>query len=379
MSNAKEAREKLKHVTLARIQELEHDLSKLRAELRKKEEDLLDTAKVRRDIFKLADYRANPPSWTVRAARRKHSAGIPILFASDIHAGEVVRPSEMNNLNEYNLEICEARFRRLIARTIDLCSRHMGETRGYPGIIFALGGDMTSGDIHRELTRTNEKPTYPTLFVLFDLLVWGINTLLKHFGRVFIPSVPGNHGEQRLDSHKPSIKSYAHTNADWLLYTMLEKHFAGNPNVKFLVPEDNDARFQVFDMRIMLTHGNAIGAKGGDGMIGAIGPIARGTVMLQIQAASMHADCDMVMMGHWHRFYDDGRALINGTIKGHDEYAARKLRAPYSPPFQVLFFIHPEWGRTATWRVWLDDNQVKRQPGEWVSVYSRGELKGKRT
>lgn len=368
---AKEIIPRLKAISANRVAELEHDISRLKSELRSKDADMLDCTKVREEIFKLAGYKANPPKWTIQRKNKQHSAGIPVIFASDIHAGEVVNPSEINGLNAYNLSICEQRFRKLISRAIDLCKNHMGNCQTYHGIIFALGGDMISGDIHRELTRTNEKTSLQTLVFLFDLFVWGIKTLAAQFENVFVPGVSGNHGEQRLDSHKPSVKSYAHTNYDWLLYTLLEKHFQDNPKIQFLVPQDNDARFKIFDKRILLTHGNAIGVKGGDGMIGSVGPIARGAIKLQNQAASMGVDFDLVMMGHWHRFYDDGIALVNGTLKGHDEYAARVLRAPYSPPFQLLFFIHEEWGRTATWRVWVDDNRVKTKPGKWVSTFER--------
>ena len=48
------------------------------------------------------------------------------------------------------------RAKRLVENTIDLLMNHMVNPK-YPGVVINLGGDMVSGDIHEELSATNEK------------------------------------------------------------------------------------------------------------------------------------------------------------------------------------------------------------------------------
>jgi hypothetical protein len=38
----------------------------------------------------------------------------------------------------------------------------------------------------------------------------------------------------------------------------------------------NDVHYRVYGVRFLLNHGDMLGVKGGDGIIGAIGPIMRG-------------------------------------------------------------------------------------------------------
>ena len=59
---------------------------------------------IRYEAFHLASLPFKPPKWTKRKNQQK-AKGIPTLFLSDWHWGEVVDPEEINHLNEYNVEI----------------------------------------------------------------------------------------------------------------------------------------------------------------------------------------------------------------------------------------------------------------------------------
>src|SRR6185437_5478357 len=101
-----------------------------------------------------------------------------------------------------------------------------------------------------------------------------LRELADKFGNVFVPCVVGNHGRNTL---KPRAKSRVYTSYEWLLYVMLERYFAErNPAIRFFVPSDIDALVRVNATRYLFTHGDALGVKGGDGIIGALGPIMRG-------------------------------------------------------------------------------------------------------
>ena len=67
------------------------------------------------------------------------------------------------------------------------------------------------------------------------------------------------------------MKQRVHTSYEFNLYCNLVRHF--KKDKKFIcidVPNTADITFQSYGVRYMLTHGDSLGVKGGDGIIGAI-------------------------------------------------------------------------------------------------------------
>jgi hypothetical protein len=65
-------------------------------------------------------------------------------------------------------------------------------------------------------------------------------------------------------------------------------------------------------------------------------------------------------------------AIVNNCLKGYDEYARLALRAPYSRPSQVLFFVHPQHGITAKWDVFLEGKRTAENR-EWLAWQTAAE------
>ena len=123
--------------------------------------------------------------------------------------------------------------------------------------------------------------------------------------------------------------------------------------------------------RFLLTHGDNLGVKGGDGIIGAIGPIARGTMKIGRSQAVVGQDFDTVILGHWHTYIPRGEAApvaVNGTLKGFDEFAHIFLRVPYSQPSQALLFVNADHGITAQWEMFLEGKQQATHADDWIRV-----------
>lgn len=326
-----------------------------------------DTAeKIRTDIFRLAAHSPEPPTWLASKGGPDGSRGAPMTIWSDWHYGEVVNPEEIGGVNHFNAEIAQKRVTKLVNKTIDLSFNHMGRAKtAYPGIIVCLGGDMVGGAIHPELEATNDRTTHQAVHELTDLLCGAIDQMATKFGRVFLPCVVGNHGRSTM---KPRMKGHVYTNYDWLLYTSLERAFARDKRVQFLVPSEADAHFSVFGHRYHLTHGDNLGVRGGDGIIGALGPIVRGAIKVGRSEAQIGRDYDTLIIGHWHQYLSlPGIGIIcNGTLKGYDEYARLRLRASYERPNQALWFTHPEHGITASWPVYLEPKRKATDTHKWV-------------
>jgi hypothetical protein len=319
----------------------EERLALAQAELKALRTHRLDERWVTEKLLQLKEgvAKAFVPTWP-STEQAIGTLGTPMLFASDWHWGEVVEAAQVNGVNEYHLGIAHRRARTLIQTTIHILKDCFAKPN-YPGIVLVLGGDMVSGDIHDELVQTNELPMMPTLVDVYGVLVEAIRSLQAAFGRVAVVGVAGNHGRT---TRKPHMKNRAFTNFDWLLYKFLEKAFEGEPAVTFLIPDGPDCLFEVQGHRYFLTHGDSF--SGGDGIIGAIGPIVRGDHKTRSRANNTAQGYQTMLLGHWHQTIPiPNKVIVNGSLKGYDEYASRRVFG-FEPPQQMLWLTHPKHGIT---------------------------------
>ena len=340
---------------MERLRVLELDTKRLQKEV-------LDARVIRKEIFKLANTKPEIPLWMQTGSKApKHGPGLPVAVASDWHFGETISSNQIGGVNSYNIEIAHKRARAFFDGIVTLLKRHM-VTPKYEGIVLCLGGDMISGSIHAELLETNSLSSIPAVLDLFGVLIAGIDQLIREFGSVVIPCVTGNHGRMTL---KMPSKERCHTNFDWLLYQMLEKHFESNTKVIFLISDGVDQLFKVYNHRFLLTHGDTLG-KGGDGVIGCLGPIVRGDHKTRSRNGQIGQEYDTLICGHYHQLMFLSRVIVNGSLCGYGEFAANTLRAPFEVPRQALFCIHPEHGITYQMPILVEPNKLHATT-DWVS------------
>lgn len=339
---------------------LDPEVKALRAQLAAIKQNTLDADFVKRRIVGLTESVIDPPTWLLPNDRAVGEIGVPTLFASDWHWAEIVDPRQINGVNEFNIGIAHSRAQRMVEKTITLL-RQCFAGADYPGIVFALGGDMVSGDIHEELQASNEVEIMPTVLDLIGVLEWCIRNLADEFGRVFVPCVTGNHGR---NTKKIRAKGRNYTSFDWLTYVMLAKIFEGDDRVTFMIPDGPDAYWRVYGTRYMMTHGDEF--RGGDGMIGALGPIVRGDHRKRSRATQIDMGYDVLLVGHFHQLIQLQRLIVNGSLKGYDEFAWR-CGFPFERPRQALWITHPRHGITFSMPVNVDDTPANESPREWVS------------
>jgi hypothetical protein len=347
-------------------QGIAYDLSEARAKIRQLESSALAQAKedfnaefIKRKIIKLAESEPNVPDWIVRKPKGHNVTGIPTLLASDWHWGEVVDAAQVGGVNEYDLKIAQDRARAFIETSIDLLKNRFNNPK-YEGVVFALAGDMFSGNIHDELATTNDMEVMPCVLDLWGTLVWCIETLVEEFGKVFVPCVSGNHGR---NTHKIQNKNRNYTNFDWLLYQFLNKRFENDKRITFFIPDGSDAYYQVYGYKYLLTHGDQF--RGGDGVIGCLGAIIRGDHKKRSRNAQIDQEYDTMLIGHFHQLIQLQRLIVNGSLKGYCEYAYTN-NFGFEPPRQALWITHPLHGITFSCPVNVD-RKSKPINTTWVS------------
>jgi len=336
------------------------ELREARAKLASYDREYADHHFIKQRLFHLAEETVTPPSWMVKKKAPASSPGIPCMIWSDWHWSEVVNPAEIGGVNEYNLEIAHARVRMLVERTISLLRQYMVSPH-YDGIVICLGGDMLSGNIHEELTNTNAVPIMAAVVDLWGVLEWAIRELADEFGKVAIFCVTGNHGRS---THKIPSKQRAFTSFDWLVYAHLQSAFAIDSRVQIIAPEGSDQLFRVYDTKFLLTHGDQF--RGGDGMIGHLGPVTRGQKKKLSRNAEIGQGFNTMVIGHWHTYQPGDRIITNGSLIGYNEYASSNNFA-FEPPRQALWMVHPERGITYHIPVYVEEPKTAAQQSQWVS------------
>jgi len=298
------------------------------------------------------------PKWAVTLNAKK-SDHIPVLVASDFQWGEVIDEGRMGGVNKFNIRIAQERYRRLIERTIDISFNHLPNNT-YRGIVYLRLGDMVSGDIHEDLNESNEEHAVGAVRSLVAAELWGIQQLQKHFKKVYVISVPGNHGRT---TKRPMSKRGAFDNYDTLSSWWLESMLGQSKDIDFYTPSSGDAFFSLYGRRYLATHGDRIGSRGGQGFIGPAATIMRGMKKTFDICAGMHMAIDKMFIGHFHVAYELDYGWSNGSLPGYSEFA-RDNRMKPEEPTQWLLFFHKKYGATSRWRIRLSDEPYVPQSEE---------------
>jgi len=330
-------------VQRARADQLADDNGRLRKEL-------ADAVGAIERLERIAEYSGRalaPPKWLSRPPRRSEQIATLCTILSDTHFDEVVNPAEVEGRNAYDRRIAELRLERYFTQVVRLARDYLAGMT-YDGVVLFLGGDLVSGDIHDELTQTNDAVMLDTVLHWSARVAAGIGLLADEFGKVHVPAVVGNHGRR---SRKPRAKGRARDNYDWMIAQLVARHFHGDTRVTFQIPDGTDCLVQVHDTRFLLTHGDQVSGGGG---IGGIWP----PIMRMIAKKRTRAQFDAVVMGHWHQLIMAPTAgvIVNGSLKGEDEYAAVMNFTP-EPAQQALWTVAPGRGVTFSAPVFVEDRK----------------------
>lgn len=289
------------------------------------------------------------PKWEVQPRKGGH-AGLVVAQLTDLHFDEVVKPEEIFGLNAYNRDIAIKRFRRWTEKTITLPRDYFSGIR-IEGIVIPATGDVLSGDIHAELKESNEDHLLASVLFWTEHIIAALELIESEYdGRVSVHAVVGNHGRTTI---KPVFKGRAHSNVEWLLWSVVRDrlHDRGS-KVVVDVSDSMDLNVPIYGRNHLLTHGDQF--KGGTGISGAYAPLSLGTHRKGQRQAVAQMPMDLMVIGHMHQYLDLPGVIMGGSMKGYDEYAFGLNLRP-EPARQALWLTTPERGKTLTMPIELQD------------------------
>ena len=260
-----------------------------------------------------------------------------VLLWSDLHAAERVFSDQVHGLNEYNWDVMLQRHDKLRKSVLSF-----KENRPYPvRRLRILGlGDMVSGDIHDELRVTNESVLMEAALQLgLDMSEW-VESFIGDFEEITIDGVVGNHGRTSI---KPQAKNQ-HSNFDWMVYQIMKLRLSGYDSVTVNVPKSPFELVNVMGKQLYMFHGDGVRST----MPGVPwGGVIRRTNEITKTMEQSFGHIDHFVLGHFHEpnIVFNKRVIVNGSVKGPDEYSLKYFGGG-ADAAQLLLVFNEKYGMT---------------------------------
>lgn len=271
----------------------------------------------------------NLEKFTIESKYSKKDEAIAISTISDVHTEEPVIKSIVNNLNEYNLQICEERVTKYFKRLLYMVNQSRKSGYIIDNLVVGFLGDFITGYIHEELEEVNElTPVQATLFIQ-NLLMKGLKLLSEdgNFTKITVPCVPGNHG--RTTRKKRYTTGYKNS-YEWLMYNNIKNFLTekgGYENIDIIIPESEFIYLNLFGYVNKFSHGDHFNYQGGIG--GLEVPLKK-----WVLRENAVIKTDMSWIAHWHQYIVLNKVRVNGSLIGYNSYARAFGFEPEPPKMQ---------------------------------------------
>jgi len=290
------------------------------------------------------------PSFEVKTDNRLSSEATALALYGDAHCEEVVKARTISGLNAYSPEVFIKRNKNYFENLLKIINNDRKVIK-IPNLVIDVKGDNITGYIHEELEETNAMSPLEAASFFKDNFIEGLKFISEKGGFKNIEVVfnVGNHGRT---SKRKKFKTGYVNNYEWLMYqTIVEifsKYLTGYDNIRFTMPTGFATIYKIYDKQIRSCHGDHFNYRGGVGGVEI-------PLMTWLYKQNSNIRCDLTTLGHWHRFIDGCHKgyLINGAIKGYDEFAY-ELGFEYQPPIQQLQLIDKKRGFTTNHKIFLD-------------------------
>jgi len=278
------------------------------------------------------------------------SEAVAFMIASDHHGEERVLSTDVAGLNEFNLDIYAQRndtFFKGGQRLWDI----LRKDTHIKTLVLALLGDFMTGSIHEDSAESNLLPPSEAIWNAEEKLTSGIHFLLENTDveELVIPCHSGNHARM---TKKQRHTTEMGNSLEHYMYKHLQKHFASDPRVKFIISLGYHSYLTLFDKyTIRFHHGHNI--KYGGGVGGITVPVNK--AINEWNKAELYRNVSLDVFGHFHQYVNYGNFVCNGSLIGYNAYAI-SIKAAYERPQQAFFLVSKKFmSKTMSTPIFLTD------------------------
>ncbi len=259
-----------------------------------------------------------------------------ILQLSDVHVGELVFPQYVNNVNEYNEQVCIRRLDTIFNVFLAYCRKF-----SITSCHILLNGDLLSGGIHTELIRNMWLNEVEQLFFMQGYIIKKLEYISQFFNKIDVDVIVGNHA--RVLSGKPYHKEKVNMNFEYVMGKNIQNYFqlleSKKLNSKIFIDVPESA-FKIVDIngtKFLETHGDILMGAGSGGFAGIpFYSIAQSSAKLygvlhQINVTEEN-QFDHILCGHLHTstkipLFNGGFCFVNGCVIGTNEFSLTKIKS----------------------------------------------------
>lgn len=312
----------------------------------------------------------------IRDKKRREIVSAPqsaVLIFSDTHVGKVVEPEQTLGHGNYNFEIFLARLKYLEESIISICEDHHSEHE-CPELVIAMLGDMLDGALQHANEADQQIVLFTQCYAASHAIAQFFRHLAAHFPKIRIHTTVGNHTRFANQRKMPTVNRFS--NFDMFLYAHVKALVSDIKNIEFPLDRQPFTQFEVQGFRFHGSHGDNI--RGGDKTLGIPNHAIGRAISTTTQLAAKRSDeatrnglpspigaPHYYVLGHLHRSitlpHAIGEVIVNGGFPGVDNYGLAEGFTPIDPK-QRFFFVHPKYGKAATYDIDLKFANIGSRP-----------------
>jgi len=320
-----------------------HNRSELQNTRTKYRTVMADNDTLRAEIAAILKMSTTPQSLVITPTTNGGSEATAFVVASDWHVEESVLKHQVSGLNEYSLDIADARITKFFTNTIKLLNITKRDSH-IKEMVLCLLGDFISGSIHDELVEGNNLLPIDAIIFAEQRIYAGIQALLKNTDlNITVVCHPGNHSRITGKTHFATEQG---NSLEFYMYHHLAQLFSKDKRVRFIIANGYHTYLDIYGFVVRLHHGHTIRYAGGIG--GIYIPVNKA-----ISQWNKGRRCDLDVFGHFHQLRDGGNFVCNGSLIGYNSFAL-SIKADYEPPKQAFFLVDSRRGKTLQAPIWLD-------------------------
>lgn len=305
-------------------------------------------------------YSPLPPAWAGKGQDRNH--GQPqsaFLMFGDTHIGKNVKPTQTLAFGCYNFQTFMARLKYLEESVASIVKNHV--TTDIPELVIAMLGDMLDGTLVHSNEAGQQDPIFNQFYCGAHAVAQFLRNIAPLFPKIRIYDVVGNHTRFQNQHRMPTKNRYS--NFDKFFYALVRELVREIPNIDWTLDAQPYQIFEVQGFTVFTAHGDSL--RGGDKTLGVPNHAVGRLVSTATQMCNKFGRKapNYYMVGHLHRDivlpHATGSILINGGFPGVDEFGLAEMFTP-ADPSQKFFFVHPQYGKTATYDISLKFATVEK-------------------
>ena len=294
----------------------------------------------------------------------RESSGQPqsaLLMLGDTHIGKNTKPRQTLSFGNYNFTQFLAQLKYLEESIISINENHVNTK--VPELVIAMLGDMLDGALIHSNECGQSDPLFNQYYCGAHALAQFLRNIAPHFPLVRIYDVVGNHTRFQ-NQHRMPTKN-RHSNFDKFFYALVRELIRDIKNIQWTLDAQPYQMFEVQGFTFFTAHGDSL--RGGDKTLGVpnhgVGRLV--SAMTQLMNKYDRRAPNYYLVGHLHRDivlpHATGSFIVNGGFPGVDEFGLAEMFTP-ADPSQKFFYVHPTYGKTATYDISLKFAQVGDKP-----------------